>query len=87
VANVQLLSSLRTAVSAQNHEWLDANEAEIRQRHDAGQMDDEARDELIAIVELAREGKWEEAERRIVDLQRAQRAADSPSPTVRNRGG
>lgn len=77
--NLRLTMSLRTAVSARNAEWLDANVALIQQRRAAGEMGDEEHEAFQAIVALAHEGKWEEAEKAVVRLQKAQRP-EPPSP-------
>jgi len=71
--NLELLASLRTALSAQNVEWLDKNAAIIESRHGEGQMSHETHARLSAIVEKARAGRWKEAERELVAFQKAQR--------------
>jgi hypothetical protein len=75
-ANMELISSLRTALSAKNEQWLDANAKIIEERHAAGEMGDEQFAAFRGIIEQARGGDWAGAERASVDFQRAQR----PSP-------
>ena len=71
--NWELLSSLRTACSAQNAEWLAQNEAEILRRQQAGTLSAEELAEFQEILRLARDGRWEKAEARVLKWQRAQR--------------
>ncbi|NLE39507.1 MAG: hypothetical protein GX621_15910 [Pirellulaceae bacterium] len=71
--NLELLASLRTALSAQNVEWLDKNAAIIETRRDEGQLSQETHARLAAMVEKARAGQWKEAERELVAFQKAQR--------------
>lgn len=71
----ELLSSLRTACSTRNFEWLGQNEREIAQRRERGLLTEEEHGEFQAILELARNRQWEEAEGRVIQWQRAQRPA------------
>lgn len=80
--NLELISSLRTAVSAENEEWLEQNVQAIEKRHDSGKMSDRAYEALQAIVRTAREGQWESAEKKVIALQQAQR----PDPDHFRRG-
>lgn len=74
--NLGLITSLRTALSARNVEWLDANEQKIEARRLAGQMTDDEYETFQSIVAEARRGDWESAERAAVKFQRAQRPTD-----------
>jgi hypothetical protein len=71
--NVELISSLRTAASARNPEWLEANVKVIDERHVAGQISEVAYAAFRAIIEKAQAGQWREAERDAVAFQKAQR--------------
>jgi len=71
--NRPLIASLRTAVSTQNPEWLERNASIIDERHAAGELSEEERDAFQTIIGLARDGQWEEAEQRLIALQKAQR--------------
>ena len=70
--NVELISSLRTAISAQNLEWLEANLKIIDERHTAGQLSDAAYKTFQAIITKAEAGKWNEAEQDAIAFQKAQ---------------
>lgn len=71
--NLRLTASLRTALSARNEEWLAQNEKLVEERHQAGQMGDDEYASFRAIIDQARGGDWEGAERESVALQKAQR--------------
>ena len=71
--NQRLTSSLRTAVSARNTQWLEQNVTVIEQRRREGQLTDEEYEALTPVVALARAGKWQEAEEAVVELQKSQR--------------
>ena len=71
--NLQLLASLRTALSAENVEWLDQNVEIIEQRRQEGAMSEQTHARLLAIVEKARAGQWRDAEQDLVAFQKAQR--------------
>jgi hypothetical protein len=72
-ANMELISSLRTALSARNDQWLDENEKIVEQRREAGEMGDEPYAAFRGIIDQARAGDWAGAEHASVDFQRAQR--------------
>ncbi len=74
--NLELTVKLRTAVSAQNEEWLAMNESLVEEQRRAGAMSDEEYEAFQEIIALARDGRWEDAETRCVRLQ----AAQSPPP-------
>ena len=71
--NLELTVKLRTAVSAQNEEWLALNSALVDERQAAGEMDQDEYDAFRKIIALAEAGHWEEAEIACVQLQKAQR--------------
>lgn len=71
--NLRLTASLRTAISARNSEWLEQNAEKIAERHAAGEMTASEHAAFERIVGLARDGEWEQAERDVVRLQKAQR--------------
>jgi hypothetical protein len=71
--NQQLISSLRTALSAQNPEWLDQNVKLLEERRTAGQVSDGELEAFQAIIEQARAGQWKEAEEDAIAFQKAQR--------------
>jgi hypothetical protein len=74
--NKRLISSLRTALSARNDQWLTANEKRVGERHKQGEMDDDEFAAFQEIIEQARGGDWQGAERAAVDFQRAQRPTE-----------
>jgi len=71
--NQQLISSLRTALSAQNTDWLEQNVKLLEERRTAGQVSDEELEAFQAIIEKARAGQWKEAEEDAIAFQKAQR--------------
>ncbi len=70
--NMELITSLRTACSAKDLKWLDANVEKIDARKAAGEMSDEEHATFMAIVEQARGGDWESAELACLRFQQAQ---------------
>ena len=72
-ANQRLISSLRTALSAQKPDWLEQNVTEIESRKTAGQMSDVEYQAFQAIIAKAKAGQWREAEEDAVEFQKAQR--------------
>ncbi len=71
--NLELTVKLRTAISAQNEEWLTQTEALVTERHAAGEMSAEEQEVFRDIIVQARNGQWRDAELACLDLQRAQR--------------
>jgi hypothetical protein len=71
--NLRLITSLRTALSARNEAWLEANEKMIEQRHIDKVMSDETYEAFKEIIAKAREGDWKGAELESLEFQRAQR--------------
>ncbi len=74
--NLRLTASLRTALSAQDREWLDQNAEVIDERHQSGEMSGEEYEAFQAILAEARAGNWHEAEEEALRLQKAQRPTD-----------
>ena len=70
--NMELITSLRTACSAKDRQWLDANVTKIDEQKAAGQMSEEEHATFMGIVEQARGGDWEGAERACLKFQKAQ---------------
>ena len=71
--NLPLITSLRTALSARNDAWLNANEEIIEKRHDEKELNDDAYSAFKKIIAQAREGDWKGAELESLKFQRAQR--------------
>jgi hypothetical protein len=70
--NLELITTLRTALSARNEIWLQANADIVEQRRADGQMADDEYEAFVAIIAQARDGDWEGAERATLKFQRAQ---------------
>jgi hypothetical protein len=83
---VDLISSLRTAVSAQNTEWLEMNAALVAERHVRGELSDPAYETFQTIIEAARNGEWETAERHAIAYQKAQRPTRAEIERTDSRG-
>lgn len=71
--NLRLTSSLRTAISARQTEWLEQNITAIEARKTAGEMSDTEYNAFQSIIAQAKAGNWEAAEREVIRLQKAQR--------------
>lgn len=70
--NMELITSLRTACSAKDGKWLAANVEKIDAHKAAGEMSEEEHAIFMGIVEQARGGDWEGAERACLKFQKAQ---------------
>jgi hypothetical protein len=68
----RLLGALRTAVSARNTEWLEANAKQIDKAHQQGTISDEGFEALQSAMAQARAGDWKQAEKQIIELEKAQ---------------
>jgi hypothetical protein len=60
--NFKLIDGLRTAASAKDTSWLEACEKLLEEGKKKGTVSDIEDQEFSAIIALAREGKWEQAE-------------------------
>jgi hypothetical protein len=71
--NQQLIGSLRTAISARNPEWLKENAKVLEERRTAGEVSHAEYEEFQAIIAMANEGRWEAAEREVIEFLKSQR--------------
>lgn len=81
--NMEIISSLRTACSARNSEWLEANAARIEAQRQAGQMSDDEHEAFLGILAQARDGDWEGAEHACLAFQKAQRPTPEQLEKIR----
>ena len=72
-ANRRLISGLRTAVSSQQMQWVDEAAKQLEEGKADGTVSDAEYAEFSAIITLAHEGKWKEAEAETIRLGEAQR--------------
>jgi hypothetical protein len=70
--NLHLVASLRTACSAQKTDWLEGVAKAVETRHTEGEMSDAEREHFVELIEIARRGDWEEADRRCLAFEQAQ---------------
>ena len=70
--NRELITSLRTAVSARKTDWLEQNVKILEERRAAGKVSDAEYEEFQVIIAKARAGKWEAAEREAIAFQKSQ---------------
>lgn len=71
-ANLKLVASLRTACSARNPEWLTGVEKAVDERQAEGELSEAAHRHFKTLIEQARAGEWEAAERACLEFERAQ---------------
>jgi hypothetical protein len=83
--NLHLISSLRTAASTRNPELLEQNATLIEQRREAGEVGDAEYRTFQKILELARDGDWESAERETIAFQKSQRPTAEQIQRVKDR--
>jgi hypothetical protein len=76
--NRHILAALQTAISAKNSEWLDGVARQVTEQRSKGEMTDAEFKALDAILQAAKAGQWDAAQKRIFALTEAQRptAAD-----------
>jgi len=79
--NFKLIDGLRTAASAKETSWLEACEKLLEEGKKKGTVSDVEDQEFSAIIALAREGKWEQAEAAAIRLGKAQKP--TPDDVVR----
>jgi hypothetical protein len=72
-ANRQLLAALQTAVSAKNEQWLDAVAKQVEEQHAKKAMNDTEYKAFTAIIQSAKQGKWDAAQGGVFALSEAQR--------------
>jgi hypothetical protein len=71
--NRNLVNALRTATAAKQIEWVDQCAKLLDEGQRSGTMTDEESAEFDAIIALARDEKWQEAEAEAIRLGKAQR--------------
>lgn len=70
--NQPLIEALRTAASARMSPWIDECAEKLQERKQQGAISSEESKALQAVVDLARAGKWREAEAEAKRLGKAQ---------------
>ena len=80
--NQQLIGSLRTAISARNAQWLEENAKVLEERRTAGNVADAEYEEFQAIIAMAKEGRWEAAEREVIKFLESQRPTQEQTERV-----
>lgn len=82
--NRQLITSLRTAISARNPQWLEKNAEVLEERRAAGNVSDDEYETFQAIIDEAKAGKWDDAEQEAIAFQKAQRPTREEIDRVSN---
>ncbi len=72
-ANRHVLAALQTAISAKNDQWLEGVAQQIVDQRTKGQMSDAEFKALDAILQTAKAGQWDAAQKRVFALTEAQR--------------
>ncbi len=72
-SNRHILAALQTAISAKNEQWLDGVAKQIAEQRSKGEMSDAEFKALNAILQAAKAGQWEAAQKRVFALSEAQR--------------
>lgn len=70
--HLALISSLRTACSARNVDWLAGVKRAVTERHQAGKMTDAERDHFLSLIAQAEAGEWSTAEQACLRFEQAQ---------------
>ena len=61
--NRRLVDAILTAITMQNENWLEDDAQLAEERHSAGQLTEAEFEELQSILEIARSGDWQAAEK------------------------
>ena len=72
-ANRRVIHGLQTAVSSKKVEWLNETVRLIEEKYSAGEMSDEEHDALQRIVDKARSGDWDGAQKDAFALSEGQK--------------
>lgn len=70
--NLPLISSLRTALSARNTEWLKGVERAVAERRESNLMSEDSAEHFNHLIQLARDGDWEASEHACLAFEKAQ---------------
>lgn len=70
--HLHLITSLRTACSARNPDWLSGVTRAVDQRHSAGKMTTTEHAHFQKLITQAQAGEWEAAERACLKFEQAQ---------------
>ena len=70
--HLPLITSLRTACSARNPAWLDGVQRAVTERHAAGKMLPDEHTHFEKLIQQAKAGEWETAERACLQFEQAQ---------------
>lgn len=71
--NYRLINALRTATSSKQLGWVNDSAQQIEEAKAKGTINDAEYAEFQAIIRLARDGKWKEAEAKTIRLANAQK--------------
>lgn len=82
--NRDLLGPLKTAIAAENAEWLEVPAKEYQQRHEAGAITNEEFAAIDVILQTARDGEWKKALALIDALMEAQSPTADDLANVEN---
>jgi hypothetical protein len=82
IENLALVASLRTACSAKNEEWLGGVERAITARHAAGSMSDAEKAHFEKLIDRAKGGDWQGAEKQCYQFERAQLNRSRPEASA-----
>lgn len=69
--NRKAFEMLLTAVTLKNAKELEKDAARIEERHSGGQLSDPRHKDLLGIIEKARAGHWEDAEKMAYEFREA----------------
>jgi PBP1b-binding outer membrane lipoprotein LpoB len=67
-ANVKLVEQLRTAVAAKRTDWLNLAAKQVDEHRQSGALSGAESEAVQAIINEARQGHWDEANRRMLWL-------------------
>ncbi len=68
-----LIEGLRTAISAQNHDWVAAGAKRIDELHQQGKLSEEQFATLQQVIDATKADDWKSANKQIIRVEKAQR--------------
>jgi hypothetical protein len=72
-SNRHVLAALQTAISAKNDQWLDGVAKQVADQRTRGAMSDAEFKAINPIIQTAKVGQWDAAQKRVFVLTEAQR--------------
>ena len=84
-SNRHILAALQTAISAKNTEWLDGVAKQVNEQRTKGAMSNPEFKTIDSIIQAAKAGQWDTAQKRVFAVTEAQRPTADDLARLRER--